>query len=156
VPRASDALPAPRIEAARPEDAGALARMAAEALPEPWSEAGFAAELATPVARVWVARGDAGEPLGYLAAHAVGDEIQVLSLAVATGWRRRGIGRRLLTHALDTEPGARLAHLEVRSDDPGARAFYERMGFRAVGRRPRFYAGGVDALTMARPLRLGS
>lgn len=140
------------IEAARRGDVAALARIAAESLPEPWSEAGFSAELAMPVARVWVARGDAGEPVAYLAAHAIGAELQVLSLAVAAAWRRRGVGRRLLAHALRAEPAARVAHLEVRSDDTGARAFYEEMGFRAIGRRPRFYAGGVDALTMQRAL----
>jgi ribosomal protein S18 acetylase RimI-like enzyme len=152
VPRGSDAPRAPAIEAARRDDVAALARIAVESLPEPWSEAGFSAELATPVARVWVARGDAGEPVAYLVAHAVGGELQVLSLAVAAAWRRRGVGRRLLAHALHAEPATRVAHLEVRSDDAGARAFYEEMGFRAIGRRPRFYAGGVDALTMQRAL----
>jgi len=154
VPRASDAA-APRIDGARAEDAPALARIAAAALVDPWSEQGFAEEIGTPQARVWVARGAAGEPLGYLVAHAVAGELQVLSLAVVGEHRRRGVGRRLLEHALAREPAAMAAHLEVRSDDAGARAFYERLRFRAVGLRPRFYPGGVDAITMTRPLADG-
>ena len=39
----------------------------------------------------------------------------------------------------------RAAHLEVRSNDAGAQAFYERLGFRAVGRRRRLLPGGSDA-----------
>jgi ribosomal-protein-alanine N-acetyltransferase len=44
-----------------------------------------------------------------------------------------------------------MVHLEVRSNDAAAQAFYERLGFRRVGLRRGFYAGGVDALLLARP-----
>jgi ribosomal-protein-alanine N-acetyltransferase len=74
------------------------------------------------------------------------------SVNVAAGFRRQGIGRRLVEHALEQERGAVSAHLEVRSNDAGAQAFYARLRFRAVGRRPGFYPGGVDALTLARVL----
>jgi len=141
-----------RVEAATAQDAAALVRLAAAALPEPWSELGFAQEIAAPLARVWVVRGPGGAPVGYLVAHAVLGEIQLLSLAVAAGFRRQGIGRRLVEHALEQERGAVSAHLEVRSNDAGAQAFYARLRFRAVGRRPGFYPGGVDALTLARVL----
>ena len=153
MPRASEGPPAPRLEAATARDAAALARLAAEALPEAWSERGFAQEIEAPVARVWVARGPDGEPIGYLVAHAVEDEIQLLSLAVDARYRRRGIGRILLEHALEQEPDAAAAHLEVRSNDAGAQAFYARLGFRAVGRRAGFYPGAVDAISMQRVSR---
>jgi ribosomal protein S18 acetylase RimI-like enzyme len=141
-----------RVERAAPADAAALARLAAESLPEPWTAAGFAAELAAPAARVWLIRGPAGGPAGYLAAHRVLDELQIHSLAVAVPARRRGLGRALVEHALAAEPGLRAAHLEVRSNDASAQAFYAALGFRPVGRRPRFYPGGVDATSMSRSL----
>ena len=141
-----------RVEAATAQDAVALARLAEAALPEAWSERGFAEEIEAATARVWVARGPGGEPVGYLVAHAVCEEIQVLSLAVAAGFRRQGIGRRLVEHALEQEPGAAIAHLEVRSNDVGAQAFYARLRFRAIGRRPGFYPGGVDAISLSRVL----
>ena len=153
MPRGSDGATSLRIETAVTADSAELARLAAEALPEPWSERSFAEEIASPSARVWVARGAGPEAIGYLAAQVVGDELEVLSLAVAAGRRRQGVGCRLLEHALACEPGAMLARLEVRSDDPGAQAFYARLGFRPVARRPRFYRGGVDALSMSRSLR---
>jgi ribosomal-protein-alanine N-acetyltransferase len=140
-----------RIEPARPSDAPALAAIAASALADPWSEAGFAEEIGLPEARVWVARGAAGEAVGYLVAHRVLDELQILSLAVAEGRRRRGAGRALLERALASEPRLRVAHLEVRSNDAAAQAFYHRAGFRPVGVRRGFYPDGVDALLLARP-----
>ena len=142
----------PRVERAVPADAAALAALAAESLSEPWSAAGFAAELKAPAARVWVLRDPAGAPLAYLAAHRILDELQIHSLAVARPARRRGLGRTLVEHALHAEPGLRAAHLEVRCNDASAQAFYAALGFRPVGRRPRFYPGGVDALTMTRAL----
>jgi ribosomal protein S18 acetylase RimI-like enzyme len=142
----------PRVERATPADAAALAALAAESLPEPWSEAGFAAELAAPAARCWLLRGPAGVPLGYLAAHRVLDELQIHSLAVAPGERRRGLGRALVEHALAAEPGVRVAHLEVRCNDASAQAFYAALGFGPVGRRAGFYPGGIDAVSMSRAI----
>jgi ribosomal-protein-alanine N-acetyltransferase len=132
-------------------DAAAFARAAAEALPEPWTEAGFRAQLARPETRAW--RACQGSALvGFLVAHRVLDELQVLSLAVAESFRRQGTGRALLERALRSEPGVREVHLEVRSNDAAAQAFYRHAGFAEVGRRPGFYAGGVDAVLMRRVL----
>jgi ribosomal protein S18 acetylase RimI-like enzyme len=142
----------PKVEGATAEDAPALARLAAAALPEAWSERGFAEEIGAAAARVWVARGPVGELIGYLVAHAVQGEVQLLSLAVDAAYRRRGIGRILVEHALGQERGAAIAHLEVRSNDAGAQAFYARLRFQPVGRRPGFYPGGVDAISLARVL----
>jgi ribosomal-protein-alanine N-acetyltransferase len=140
----------PSIERAGPGDAPALAAIAAEALPEPWSEAGFAEEITLPEARVWLARGSKGHALGYLVAHRVLDELQILSLAVASGQRRRGTGRALLERALASEPSLRVVHLEVRSNDAAAQAFYDRVGFRPVGLRRGFYPDAADAVLLAR------
>jgi [ribosomal protein S18]-alanine N-acetyltransferase len=151
--RVSEAGPGASVERARPGDAPALARVAAASLPAPWSELAFAEEIAAAGARVWLVRGPAGEPVGYLAARRVLDEVEVVSLAVSAEWRRQGLGRALLEHALARENGVTAAHLEVRSDDAGAQAFYAQQGFHAVGRRTGFYPGGTDAVLMTRSLR---
>jgi len=145
--------PRARIEPARAADAAALAGLATASLPEPWSEAGFAEEIEAPEARVWIVRDPAGAPIAYLVAHRVLDEIQVLSLAVAEAHRRRGLGRSLVEHALAEEATLAAAHLEVRSNDAGAQAFYASVRFRPVGRRTAFYPGGIDAISMSRDLR---
>jgi ribosomal protein S18 acetylase RimI-like enzyme len=141
------------VERAARADAPALARLAAAALLEPWSEAGFAAEIGAAASRVWVIRGPAGALVGYLAAQRVLDELQVISLAVVAPSRRRGLGRALVEHALAAESGLAAAHLEVRSDDAGALAFYQRLRFAPVGRRPGFYPGGIDAISMTREVK---
>ena len=74
--------------------------------------------------------------------------VPVLLVVVAEDARRRGIGRALLAAALARAPAARVAHLEVRASNAAAIALYERLGFVAVGRRPRYYEGREDAVSM--------
>ncbi|HET8794956.1 MAG TPA: GNAT family N-acetyltransferase, partial [Arthrobacter sp.] len=61
-----------------------------------------------------------------------------------------GIGTRLLTMLIDAarERGMADVMLEVRSDNPRARALYERFGFEQIHVRPRYYRDGADALVM--------
>ena len=139
-----------RVERARGDDAAALAEIAKAGLTDPWSEAAFAEEIEAGEARAWVVRDPGGRAVAYVVARRVLDEIQILSLAVAPAWRRRGLGNALVEHALAAERGWSSAHLEVRSDDAGAQAFYAALGFVGVGRRPGFYRGGIDAITMRR------
>ena len=100
-------------------------------------------------ARLWVAK-DRARSVGFLAARRVVDEVHVLSVAVDPAQRRRGVARALLDAVLcdETASGARSALLEVRASNLAACAFYARTGFVAVGRRPRYYANGEDALLM--------
>lgn len=74
--------------------------------------------------------------------------------AVQPGFQRLGIGRQLLDWL---EASARTAgifevRLEVRAHNDGARAFYERLGYREVGRKPAYYGGREDALRMTHEL----
>jgi len=111
----------------------------------PWSQAAFEAELEKTYAGSRVARlpgsGKVRPVLGYVCFWLVADEIQITNLAVHTGYRRRGIGRRLMVHALQQgyKAGARLALLEVRTSNQAARALYEGLGFLAVQERPCYY-----------------
>lgn len=79
------------------------------------------------------------------------DEAHVTTFAVHPGYRRRGIGERLLLALLDLALArqAREATLEVRLSNLGARRLYEKYGFRPVGIRPRYYSDdNEDALIM--------
>ncbi len=140
------------VEGAAPEEIGRLARLAAASLDEPWGESAFRDELRVAGGRLWVARTPEGAPAGYLVARRVADELHVLSLAVEPALRRRGVARALVAHALAAEAGCRVAHLEVRSGNEGAQAFYRALGFVAVGRRPRYYRRREDAILMTRTL----
>ena len=75
-------------------------------------------------------------------------------LAVAPRWRRAGIGIRLLRWLEETAivAGLERVDLEVREANQGARAFYERAGYRCFAREPGYYepARGAHAETALR------
>ena len=74
-------------------------------------------------------------------------ELHVTTIAVRREHRRRGHARALITAALAAYPEARRVHLEVRPTNAAALTLYDSLGFRATGRRPRYY-GDEDALLM--------
>ena len=142
-----------RVEEASAAALPSLLAIARASFREPWSAAALRAELAREDVRCLVARDARGEPAGYLLARRVLDELQVSSVAVAPGRRGRGVGRALLEAALAREGarGLRVATLEVRAGSEAALALYRAAGFEVVGRRPRYYRGGEDALLLDRP-----
>lgn len=76
-------------------------------------------------------------------------------LAVSPGYRRRGIGRRLMEWLLESARTAGIAsvHLELRSGNEAARRFYRAMGFSETILVPGYYGGRESALRMIRVLR---
>ena len=92
--------------------------------------------------RLWVATGG-GAIVGYLGLElsALGGEADIINLAVAEGARRRGIGRRLLrtAEAYCADRGIPLLWLRMRASNRRAWRFYQRTGFRVVGRFRDYY-----------------
>jgi ribosomal-protein-alanine N-acetyltransferase len=115
------------------------------------------AEGASEAASAEAAAADAGEPrhplLGYagLLAPAGSGQADIQTIAVSPDARRHGLGRALVVALLD-EARARQSgevFLEVRADNPTARALYESLGFEQIAVRPRYYQpDGVDAHIM--------
>ncbi|GDX78596.1 ribosomal-protein-alanine acetyltransferase [Deltaproteobacteria bacterium] len=89
-----------------------------------------------------------GSPLiGFVCAWAVLDELHLLQIGVDPEARRAGLASVLHGALLVAARGrASAAWLEVRADNVAAIAFYLRLGWVEVGRRPRYYADGEDAL----------
>ncbi|WP_206448314.1 ribosomal protein S18-alanine N-acetyltransferase [Agrococcus sp. KRD186] len=93
--------------------------------------------------------------LGYAGLRSVGVEGDVQTIAVVDEARGRGIGRALLAELLveAERRGVRELFLEVRADNPAARALYESVGFREIGVRPRYYQPeDIDAVAMKREM----
>lgn len=79
---------------------------------------------------------------------------RLYSLAAAPAARGSGLGAGLL-EACETEAlrrGCTCLRLEVRPDNSGAVALYEKQGFRSIGRKPAYYTDGTDALHMEKLL----
>jgi [ribosomal protein S18]-alanine N-acetyltransferase len=102
--------------------------------------------------RTWVAEA-AGEVVGFVVACLERRGLAHLAtLDVVPEQQRRGVGGRLLAtaEAWLWEAGARRIALETAAGEAGARAFYERHGYRAVRRLPRYYRRGLDAWLMVK------
>nr|WP_241429373.1 ribosomal protein S18-alanine N-acetyltransferase [Agrococcus sp. ARC_14] len=118
-----------------------------------WERETMRAELASEWGRYIVAEDAEGSSLGYAGLRAVGVEGDVQTIAVRADARGRGIGRALLAELLEeaSRRGVRELFLEVRADNPTARALYASVGFAEIGVRPRYYQPeDVDAVVMKR------
>ncbi|MDP1847936.1 MAG: ribosomal protein S18-alanine N-acetyltransferase [Solirubrobacteraceae bacterium] len=121
------------------------------AFPTPWSLAMFVLELSKPASVCLAAlRGD--RMIGFLICSRYDTVWHIMNVAVDPDCRRQGVAGKLLTDLLRRidGKGARFT-LEVRESNTGAIELYQRFGFRAAGRRRRYYQdNGEDAVIMWR------
>jgi [ribosomal protein S18]-alanine N-acetyltransferase len=92
--------------------------------------------------------------IGFILSRAAADEAEILSVAIAPGWKGRGLSRSLLDLHLRRLAGigVRSVYLEVGESNTPARRLYRRAGFREVGRRQGYYDDGATALVLRRDL----
>ena len=121
------------------------------AFPTPWSLAMFVLELSKSSGMSLAALH--GETLvGYLVCSRYDTVWHIMNVAVDPELRRLGIATALMSELIERiqEHRARFT-LEVRESNLGAIALYEGYGFRAAGRRRRYYQdNGEDAVIMWR------
>lgn len=117
----------------------------------PWPERSMRFEVTdNPTSRCWVAEQD-GRVVGVLIFWMIVDEAHIATLATHPEFRRQGIAEQLLIAALEKAyaEGARSALLEVRAGNEAAQTLYRKYGFKAVGRRERYYKdNNEDAVLM--------
>jgi ribosomal-protein-alanine N-acetyltransferase len=146
---------APRLVAMREADLADVLAIENAIYSHPWTRGNFADSLRAGY-QCWSLRsGD--ELLAYFVLLVAAGEGHLLNLSVAAAHQRRGHGAGLLSEAmrLARSGGARQLFLEVRPTNAGAKALYERFGFRQVAVRPSYYpahGGREDALVLTRAL----
>ena len=109
----------------------------------PWTERNFHGALASGYLCL-VAR-DHGAVSGFAVARMLGDEAELLLIAVTPEMRRQSVALLLwieLAERLQAS-GARTVHLEVRESNRPAQAFYRSRGFTQSGMRPKYYPNGA-------------
>jgi len=95
---------------------------------------------------------------GFILSRLVEDEAEILSVAVSSARRGRGLARGLLDLHLRRLAGlgARAVFLEVDEHNAAAIRLYDRAGFHEISRRPNYYAGtggnAAAALVLRRDL----
>ena len=147
----------PVIEPATSRDARALAKLHAASFHRGWSDDEFELMLAQHNALVHRLRAGSAV-IGFAASRLAADEAEILSVAIASGFRGRGLSRNLLDVHLGhlAGRGIRTVFLEVEENNQPARRLYDRAGFAAVGRRERYYrepnGQELNALVMRRDL----
>jgi ribosomal-protein-alanine N-acetyltransferase len=130
------------IRPAQPEDVPTMVEIEGQSFASPnWDAAHFLSY------DCWIAEVD-GIVAGFLVSREIfaGDanspaQREILNVAVAPSFRRRGIATRLITQEL-TRSGE--TFLEVRESNAVARKLYRKLGFVEVGQRPEYYGSPVE------------
>ena len=144
----------PALSEATRRDAPALAKLHAASFARGWSDGEFERLL---IERNTVChRATIGRTLvGFIISRLVEGEAEILSVAVASAQRGRGLARMLLNLHLGRLAGLRAetVFLEVDEDNAPARRLYARAGFKEVGRRKGYYPKDASQSTAALVLR---
>lgn len=116
----------------------------------PWSLDSFKRELMNRVSHLWVLIVN-NEFCGYICFWMFAGEIHLMNIAVHPERRGKGFGNRLLKKMIKTgaSEGVKNIWLEVRPSNLSAIALYQRLGFREIARRGRYYKDtNEDAIIM--------
>jgi len=143
-----------RIRLAVSADAVPLGDIERRCFSDPWSVTSFREALASPWTFGLVAHTERGI-VGYLIGREVAGTGEILNLAVAPNFRRKGVARALLRAGLNYLGKRRVEEvfLEVRESNQSAQALYLSTGFRPVGQRAAYYRNPKeDALVLWLPL----
>lgn len=113
----------------------------------PWSAQAVAQEIDRPDGVALILADELEDGMaGWCCARYIGEESELLKIAVLPGRQRQGLGERLL-NALMAELFARSVvtqFLEVREQNHQAISFYKKFGFQNIGRRVHYYADPSD------------
>jgi ribosomal-protein-alanine N-acetyltransferase len=117
-----------------------IAQLEKRCFSDPWSENSIRSEL-TGRLSLWVVALDGDTVAGYIGSQSVLGESDMMNVAVAPEYRRRGIAHALILELIRrlSQQGNRSLMLEVRASNTPAITLYHKLGFAQVGRRPNYY-----------------
>ena len=134
------------------EDIPAVHEVEVQSFSIPWSEKAFEESLGYSHAIFLVAEWN-GSIAGYAGMYQVFHEGDIINVAVAEKYRRMGVGKALMQGIISVaaERDIQDLTLEVRESNDAARRLYEKMKYKQIGIRKRFYERPVeDAIVMSK------
>ena len=140
------------IEEMREADLDEVLAIEKRSFVAPWSKKLFQETLSFPLSVNLVIRKKVDNKVaGYANFYVIGDEVQVLNIAVVPESRKKGYATRLFRYAIGALGGCggKEFFLEVREGNRDAIRLYGKLGFLKVGRRKKYYREtNEDALVM--------
>jgi len=91
-----------------------------------------------------------GRVIGYVVLMDLGEVAKIMSIAVKTSHRGKGVGKALLEEAIRRcrKRRKKKITLEVRISNVKAQELYKKYGFEIVGKLEKYYSDGEDAYLM--------
>lgn len=125
-----------------------------EIFSDPWSLNAFKTDLNNDMAWPLVVEFE-DSVIGYTSLYIVAGEVQIGNFAVAAGYRKRGVAKKMMSEIIKIagDHTCNSIFLEVRESNRQAQALYESFGFKFSGRRNNYYANPREsAVLMAKEL----
>ena len=118
----------------------AIAELEKVCFNDPWSVNSIVSELNNQLS-LWLVAVEDGTVAGYVGSQSVLGWADMMNIAVAPDFRRRGIGERLILELIERLKANDVVclTLEVRKSNDPAIALYQKLGFAEVGCRPNYY-----------------
>ena len=143
------------IEAAAESDLPRIMEIEQETIAPPWTHGALLGEIYREDSFFAVARLEPRSPplLGFVILRRMGDEGELLQIAVDKASRRLGVADSLMAAALEfsQETSMGTIFLEVRKTNETAVGLYKKHGFKSVRTRKDYYSDPVeDAVVMKR------
>lgn len=138
------------IRYALPDDVPAVSALEAQVFPDPWPAHLYAQEVRQGLRFQRLVFNADGYLSAYLFSCWQADELHVLKVATHPMYQGLGLATLLLGEAAAeaARGNGRGIILEVRPSNHRAVMLYRHLGYRVIGRRPRYYSDGEDALVM--------
>ncbi|MFA9408296.1 MAG: ribosomal protein S18-alanine N-acetyltransferase [Candidatus Dadabacteria bacterium] len=138
------------IEPIGPEDLDEIVAIENVSYPSPWPKQIFEREIEAQNSYKRIIR-FSGSVVAYIVTWTVHDEVHILNIAVHPDFRKIGLGEMLLRDCLgfSFDRELKLAVLEVRTSNNSAIKLYEKIGFKTLRVRKKYYSDtGEDAYVM--------
>ncbi len=135
------------------EDVDEVVPIAATSILNPWSRDMLLGEVAHPFSHCFlICREEEDASLGFICFRNLGEESELLNIAIAPPYRQKGLAKMLMEFYIDFcfQKGVKKYYLEVNPQNIPAVRLYQSFAYQEAGKRKNFYQGKYDALLMER------